>query len=55
LNKYGHWILVILVGISFVPGIYFFEFTLEYVMAIIFGLIGFSAVLYMAILTQKQS
>ncbi|WP_180850469.1 MULTISPECIES: hypothetical protein [Bacillaceae] len=54
MNKYGHWILVILVGISFIPGIAFFEFSLSYVMAMIFGIIGFSAVLYMAIVTQKK-
>ncbi|TDL82936.1 hypothetical protein [Peribacillus frigoritolerans] len=52
MNKYGHWLLVILVGISFIPGFYYFEFTLAYMMAIIFGIIGFSAVLYMAIVIQ---
>lgn len=54
MNKYGHWLLVILVGISFIPGIYYFEFTLPYMMAIIFGIIGFSAVLYMAIVIQLK-
>ncbi|MFY0758280.1 hypothetical protein AB1K32_05300 [Metabacillus dongyingensis] len=52
LNKYGHWLLVILVGFSLIPGIYYFEFTLPYVMAFIFGVIGFIAVLYLSISTQ---
>ncbi|UAL50432.1 hypothetical protein LIT32_14350 [Bacillus sp. CMF21] len=52
MNKYEHWLLVILVGFSLIPGIYHFEFTLPYVMAIIFGVIGFIAVLYMSISIQ---
>ncbi|WHZ55911.1 hypothetical protein [Metabacillus hrfriensis] len=54
MNKYGHWLLVILVGFSLIPGIYYFEFTLPYVMAIIFGVIGFIAVLYLSISTQLK-
>ena len=54
LSRYAHWLLLLLVGSSFVMGFTLFTHTVQGVIAGVFGIMGLSGVAYLVFHIAKQ-
>lgn len=54
LSRYAHWLLLLLVGSSFVMGFTLFTHTVQGVIAGVFGIMGLSGVAYLVFHIEKQ-
>ncbi|WP_282137821.1 hypothetical protein [Rossellomorea aquimaris] len=54
LSRYAHWLLLLLVGSSFVMEFTLFTHSVQGVIAGVFGIMGFSGVAYLVFHIEKQ-
>ncbi|TYS91445.1 hypothetical protein [Rossellomorea aquimaris] len=54
LSRYAHWLLLLLVGSSFVMGFTLFTHSVQGVIAGVFGIMGLSGVAYLVFHIEKQ-
>lgn len=54
LSRYAHWLLLLLVGSSFVMGFTLFTHSVQGVIAGVFGIMGLSGVAYLVFHIEKK-
>ncbi|MCA0148300.1 hypothetical protein LCD52_05775 [Rossellomorea vietnamensis] len=54
INRYGHWLLLLITGLSMGMGFTIFTSSAQGVIAGIFGIVGFLGVTYLVILMEGQ-
>lgn len=54
ISRYAHWLLLLLVGSSFVMGFTLFNHSVQGVIAGVFGIIGFSGVAFLVLHIERQ-
>jgi uncharacterized membrane protein len=54
ISRYAHWLLLLLVGSSFVMGFTLFTHSVQGIIAGVFGIIGFSGVAFLVFHIEKQ-
>ncbi len=54
ISRYAHWLLLLLVGSSFIMGFTLFTHSVQGIIAGVFGIIGFSGVAFLVFHTERQ-
>ncbi|WP_201715805.1 hypothetical protein [Rossellomorea arthrocnemi] len=54
INRYAHWMLLLIVGLSTMMGFTLFTSSVQGIIAGIFGIVGFLGVTYLAIHLEVQ-
>lgn len=54
IKRYAHWLLLLLVGSSFVMGFSLFTHSVQGIITGVFGIIGFSGVAFLAFHIERQ-